>query len=358
MNKIKILGGGLSGLSAAINLLKMGYNVEIFEKRKDCGMRFLGDLQGLENWSSKIDVLKEFESMNLKINYRYKAFNEIVITDGKEIINNSSEKPFFYVVRRDSSDSSIDQGLKRQALDEGIKINFNTKMTKDKVNIISTGGETNKPMGAAIGFKFETDIDNIAVSLLNNKCSNRAYSYLLVDDGYGCICSVNLYKKGVNINKYLENTYKTLTELFDIRSKNKKKVGGLSCFLPYPRYYYNGIIQTGEASGFQDVFWGFGMRYAITSGYLAALSIGKKLDYKKLVKKELSPRLKTSIYNRFIADLIGDKYQKHLFNLAKGDDDWLGFLHWGYNPNVYSKFLYPLAKLRMAVNCYKLNKQN
>jgi len=52
---IKILGAGLSGLTAGINLAKNGYEVEIFELRNDCGARFKGDLQGLENWSSKKD---------------------------------------------------------------------------------------------------------------------------------------------------------------------------------------------------------------------------------------------------------------------------------------------------------------
>ena len=48
MKNIKIIGGGLSGLSAAINLVKAGYNVDVFEKRDECGRRFNGDLEGLE----------------------------------------------------------------------------------------------------------------------------------------------------------------------------------------------------------------------------------------------------------------------------------------------------------------------
>ena len=53
MKEIKILGAGLSGLTAAINLAKEGYRVDVYEKNKDVGMRFHGDIQGLENWSEK-----------------------------------------------------------------------------------------------------------------------------------------------------------------------------------------------------------------------------------------------------------------------------------------------------------------
>ena len=39
MENIKIMGAGLSGLSAAINLAKAGFNVDAFEKRDNCGKR-------------------------------------------------------------------------------------------------------------------------------------------------------------------------------------------------------------------------------------------------------------------------------------------------------------------------------
>ena len=37
-------------------------------------------------------------------------------------------------------------------------------------------------------------------------------------------------------------------------------------------YYENGILYTGEAAGLQDVLWGFGMRYAVISGFCASQS--------------------------------------------------------------------------------------
>ena len=59
---VRILGAGPAGLAAAINLAHAGFPVEVFEKRHDCGARFHGDLQGLENWSRPTDALDDHGS--------------------------------------------------------------------------------------------------------------------------------------------------------------------------------------------------------------------------------------------------------------------------------------------------------
>ena len=66
MKRIKILGAGLSGLSAAINLAKAGYEVDVFETNKDVGQKYQDDLQGLENWSEKEDILEHLTKMNIE----------------------------------------------------------------------------------------------------------------------------------------------------------------------------------------------------------------------------------------------------------------------------------------------------
>lgn len=163
------------------------------------------------------------------------------------------------------------------------------------MDIISIGSAENKPVGVVKGIRFETNSDDIAVYLSNKKAANRGYFYLLITKGYGCMCSVNLYEWGSKANVYFKKTYEIITKLFNVEIKNKKKVGGIGCFLLKPKLVENGKIFTGEAAGLQDVFSGFGMRYAFTSGYLAALSIIKNKNYKKLIKQRLSGRLKPQL---------------------------------------------------------------
>lgn len=347
MKNIKIMGAGLSGLSAAINLVKAGYNVDVFEKRNDCGKRFLGDLEGFENWSSKIDVMHELKEMNIKNNFFYSPFKTIVLSDGKELIKKTFENPVCYLVKRGPIDNSLDQGFKKQALDVGVNIHFNSKVKKEDMNIIASGPAENKPIGTVKGIRFESDSEDIAVALLNNEASS-IYSYLLITDGHGCICSVNLNTGSEEINRYYEKTYELITKQFDIDMKNVKKVGGVGCFSLKPRLVEKGKIFTGEAAGLQDLFWGFGMRYAITSGYLAAQSIIENKNYKRLIKQRLSGRLKTSVVNRFLCERFGNRYYTYLFSSAKKYERWVDLLYKGYNPSFYSKIIYPIAKRSLA----------
>ncbi|MCK4365979.1 MAG: NAD(P)-binding protein [Thermoplasmatales archaeon] len=223
MEKIKIMGAGLSGLSAAISLAAAGYNVDVFEKRSDCGKRFQGDINGLENWSSHVDAISEFESMNIRTNYYCEPFKTLHLTNGEEVLANTFKKPFFYLLKRGDIENSLDQGLKNQALDKGVNIHFNSNVKKEDMDIISSGPEGKKHPGILKGILFETESDDIAVCLINNKTSNRGYSYLLITKGFGTICSLNLRDTNDDADAYYKKTYEVITKLFDIDIKNEKK---------------------------------------------------------------------------------------------------------------------------------------
>jgi len=350
MERINILGGGISGLSAAINLAKKGHNVEIFEKRSDCGKRFLGDLEGLENWSSKVDVLEELDSMNIKANFDYNPFKNLSVSDGKDVIKISCKIPMFYLVKRGAVENSIDQSLKNQALDKGVIIHFNKKANKENMDIISTGPAGQKYFGVVKGIRFESNSDDIAFLLLNNEASaNGAYSYLLISNGYGCVCSVNMYATGLDANRYYKKTYEMITNLVDIDIRNVKNVGGLGCFQLKHKLVKDGKIYTGEAAGLQDLLWGFGMRYAIISGYLASISISENKNYKRLIGKNLSKRLKTSVVNRYLTDKYYKYVQKYIFDLVKSNPgNWMDMLYERFNPTFYSRLLYPFARKQVS----------
>jgi len=348
MKNIKIMGAGLSGLSAAINLAKAGYNVDVFEKRSDSGKRFSGDIAGLENWSVQTDVIQEFRSMNVKNNFDCDPFKTMYLSDGKEILKNTSDKPIFYLVKRGAVANSLDQGLKNQALDYGVNIHFNSKTEKKDMDIISTGPTENKPSGVLQGIIFETGSEDIAVVLLNKESSNKGYSYLLITKGCGTICSVNFYEPNINADTYFKKTYEIITKLFDVDIKNKKNLSGIGCFKIKPGLIENEKIYTGEAAGLQDILWGFGMRYAINSGFYAATSIIENKDYDKLIKQNLSRRLKTSVANRYLSEKYEDSFHVYMISHAKKSNKWTDLLHKEYNPTLRSQVVYPFAKWSLS----------
>ena len=180
MKQVNILGAGLSGLSAAINLSKAGLEVNVFDVRKDSGARFEGDLQGLENWTSEKDILQDLSEMNLKVNFHCNPFKKVITTNGRKSFETKYTRPFFYLVKRGTMKDSIDQGLKKQAIDAGVKINYDTKFD-GKADIVAVGPKIHgKSYGIDKGIVFDIDMDDVAVAIINNEAAYRGYSYLLV----------------------------------------------------------------------------------------------------------------------------------------------------------------------------------
>lgn len=342
MREINILGAGLSGLSAAINLAKRGYGIKVFDVRKDSGARFEGDLQGLENWTTEDDILEALQEMNVKVDFHCNPFKKVITTNGKRTFQTEYRRPIFYLVKRGTMEDSIDQGLKRQALDAGVEIKYSTTF-QGKADIVATGPKMKRKLyGIDKGIVFDTDMDDIAVAIINDEAAYRAYSYLLVTKGYGCIATVVLDKFHL-VNKCLEKTREILLKMFDFKIRNEKGVGGFGNFIYPPILEENNSLFVGEAGGLQEALAGFGMRYAITSGYLAARSFTDGISYSQTIKEKFDNQFKASIVNRFVWSLLGDR-MFHLLEIGSKRKDPLKHLNKIYNFKLFTqRLMYPIA---------------
>ncbi len=99
----------------------------------------------------------------------------------------------------------------------------------------------------------------------------------------------------------------------------------------------------GESAGLQDFFLGFGMRYAIVSGYLAAESIVQGLDYDQLIKGEMEKQLKSSLVNRYIFEKLGNRGYRRLIRAWERSDDVVLLMRRWYGWRLYKGLLFPLA---------------
>lgn len=298
IENIKIAGAGPAGLTAAINLAKAGYQVDVFEKYYNTGVRFNGDLQGLENWFKK-DVIDELHDMNIKsTNFNFTGFKNLIISNGAKNWDFSCDRPAFYLVRRGIIEGSLDQGLKKQALDSGVNLHF--KMTPpENVDIMATGPNKNEVYIIAKGITFETDADDRAIGIVDNHAAYNGYSYLLIAKGYGCLSTV-LFGKFKDASKCFKETESIISNLIDFNIRNPKKMAGYGGFSNKNIYKKDETLYVGEAAGLQDLLWGFGMRNAITSGFLAAQSIINDTDYVKAAENYFNKKLKASMVNRYI----------------------------------------------------------
>ena len=300
---VKIVGAGPSGLAAAINLARNGRRVVVYEKNADVGMRFHNDFQGLENWTTEDDVLACLQSMSIKVDFFCRPVYGGLLCGPSDHAAVRSEEPLFYLVKRGSGQDTLDHSLMQQALDSGVRIQFNTIIHSGEGDVVATGPR--KPRMFAAGMVFDTDIADTAVIMLNNDVAPKGYAYLLAADGRATLAVV-LYSRFDRCGQSLEKAVATFRTILDFEMRNQSKFSGFGSFFLKRSAIERGRRFVGEAAGFQDFLFGFGIRYAITSGYLAAKSIIEDADYDDLWKLGFSRQLKMSALNRRLYEMFGN----------------------------------------------------
>tara|TARA_B100000902_G_scaffold16583_1_gene19901 strand:- start:3422 stop:4672 length:1251 start_codon:yes stop_codon:yes gene_type:complete len=345
---VRIRGAGLSGLAAATILAKAGKKVEVHDIRGDSGARFDGDFQGLENWTSSNDFFDEMRAWGLDPEaFKSNEFQELSLIHPDNIVTVAkSHKIAYRIVERGTDEHCIDQGFKRMALEAGATIHYKSKISPEECTIIAAGPKDTSAI--AFGEVFKTSYPNHVAFQLNDKLAPGAYSYLIIIDGVGLICTC-LWRKQKNSNRYLNETIAWYENAYpELDREPIKRVGGKGDFSIPSTYFSNGQYFVGEAGGLQDFMWGFGMRYAITSGVMAANSILSGSDYDAEIKKKLLPLIKLSATNRMLLDRIGDRGFKWLANYwmkhqRKNGGNGLLFMEQIYRPGIIRRVLWPFT---------------
>lgn len=341
---VKIMGAGLSGLAAATVLAKAGVEVHVHDSREDSGKRFDGDFQALENWSMDIDFFDQLESWGFDANeFKYTEFKEVdLIHPDDEISKTYSPKVAYRIVERGTSEHTIDQGFKRMAMAAGAKLHYKSKVKEEDCQIIACGPKGTSAV--AYGEIFKTSHPDHIAFQLNDKLAPGAYSYLIIIDGIGLICTC-LWRKQRGTERFLNETIAWYQKHYpDIDMEPIKRVGGKGDFTINKRYFQDDRYYVGESGGLQDFMWGFGMRMAVWSGYLAAQDILGNCNYEKEVRKQLMPYVRTSVANRFLMNRVGDKTFKFMCKSWMKDQKkrqdglvWIGKL---FRPRIYKNILY------------------
>ncbi|MDX1612712.1 MAG: NAD(P)/FAD-dependent oxidoreductase [Candidatus Promineifilaceae bacterium] len=345
--RIRIAGAGPSGLTAAINLARAGYAVEVFEKRPDTGKRFHGDIQGLENWSDEEEILDALARMNIAINFDCDPFLKLIITNGQKTRVSHYDTPLCYLVKRGANPGTLDQGLKQQALEAGAKLHFGQALPLEEADIAATGPISKEIFAVDKGIVFQTDYEDTNVFLLNDDAAYKGYSYLLITKGYGCLCTV-LFDRFTDLDDNYEAAKRMLLDMFDFDIRQPQDVAGVGCFSTRNVYQRDNTLFVGEAAGLQDLMWGFGIKTAVESGYLAARCIIEGKDYRTEAERLFGPRLKATLVDRWLWEIIRFKdYQLVVSDsLNKGGRRAfdLSFL---YNFSPLHRLAYPVARWAM-----------
>ncbi len=349
---IRILGGGISGLTAAINLKRVGFDVEVHERKDYCGKQ-TKDFQFLENWTSNEDVLDVLKAMHIETDFYVKPwYSQEILSPALKRFTGTSTQPMMYLVKRGQREGSIDRALENQTKKSKIKILYNSNLQDKDADIIATGLKS--PTFVVTGVMFRLKHPDKSIVLLDNNLSRRCYSYFIVNDDRGEIACGN--PKGLKgYGDRLALTVKKFEQILKVNIENiEERFTSVVNFGFLHQAKVRGQYFVGEAAGFQDHLAGFGMGYAFKSGYYAARSIAESLDYDRLWQEDFLKPLRISSRNRWIYDrLSNEDFEKFVDILRsknalaarlRGGDDMKSILKTLYNTPISLYHAYFMAR--------------
>ncbi len=134
---ICIAGAGPAGLTAAITLAQAGHPVVVHERRPDVGLRFCDDYQALENWTSEEDVLDTIRRLGIQPDFYCRPITRLSSYGPRSAAHVTFAEPHAYLIRRGAKPGSLDSALKRQVLDLGVDIRFDSCLTEAETDIVA-----------------------------------------------------------------------------------------------------------------------------------------------------------------------------------------------------------------------------
>lgn len=343
---ITIIGAGPSGLAAAIVLARAGLKVIVRERKASVGARFHGDFQGLENWSVDEDVLDELQDLGVVADLPAKpAFSGTAYDASGRAYDVSDARPLFYLVRRGAGEGTLDSALLRGAREAGAEIRFEDEVERVPTQAIVATGPRRADVIAS-GYTFKSQMNDSNYVSFDDRLAPWGYAYLLVRDGLGTL-AVCMFRDFNAHAQHLQRTVDFFRERTGLEMGDPKPFGGYGMLSRMTRVERETRLYVGERAGLQDAFAGFGLRYAIISGALAARSIVSGEPYGALLRRRLQKVHRAGIVNRLVFQAAGENLRAIILGRLSQGSARVGLLRL-YGGSFIHSALFPVAAARFG----------
>ncbi len=341
MQRVLIAGGGIAGLTCAINLAERGISVEVHEAKRYCG-KAIRDIEYLENWTFPEDALDTVRRCHLQPTFAHRAVHSfIAYSPLLRPVTVSASGPLMYRVWRGPVPGSIDEALELQAKDRGVLIHYASKLPEEQATVIAWGPR--RPSVLIAGIEFRTPAADSIEVLTDEACAPQFYAYRIVDGDRGVV--VTAYPAHRTDGRHLlARTLERFQQIRPVRMETVRRFGYGGALRVSPTAVKEGRLYVGEAAGFQDCLFGFGMRYAMLSGYLAARCLAEGEDYDRLCREAFGHRLMVGANNRRLYALFGNPGYETMIRILASSNPVVAWLRRGTN---IREFLLPVYTKRM-----------
>ncbi|MFA5931373.1 MAG: NAD(P)/FAD-dependent oxidoreductase [archaeon] len=314
MAEITVIGAGLAGISSAIKLAKNGYKTTVYEQNKSIGLGG-NNFQAVRNYDLPEDFLIYMQNQGVNLT----SFNPITkiikyAPSGKNMVVQSEKNPLFYVFKRGSAPNSLDAQLYKEALKLGVNFSFNQKKTLSSGDIVASGAIFRNIWGYGAVFEgVNIDSGTIHLFMDNNYAPKGGYIYAIPFGSDRITIAATTFDLNSPLPLLFEKFIKENKIIADLIKSSIRRTY-------FSGYAYSNVPITaeikgtkfvGSAAGFVEAARGFGVRYSIESGFLAADSIIENKSYDSLWKKSFEKELLNGLKRRlFFERLSNEDFEK------------------------------------------------
>jgi hypothetical protein len=314
------------------------------ERNRASGVMRAPEWDAVENWTSQLDLPQLLEKIGIdERRVHYFGQNNFSVIDplGRryEVV---TPRPLFYLVKRGAGPGGLEQGLQNQAISMGIPIEYGTACPPGGADIWAVGCSGQATGFISLGFTFHTSYPDWICCLIDKNIAPRAYAYLVIRQGEGTMAVV-LSKAKREAHRLLDRALTAYKRHADFVIQDALTSGGSGG--DAAAFWHSGsALVIGEAAGFQDFLWGFGIRHALASGFLAAQTILTNQAWQAVAEQEIRPLVRASLVNRWMYNRMPNMGYALLIRKFARDPDLAGLLRRWYFPRRIHRVLWPMVE--------------